>query len=219
MKNTIRRSLWAILFTGTLITGSSALAQRVEATTTTTTSEGTVSEFGQQAIVIQTAAGTQPVRYLSSETTNYVDEQGHPVSLETVRSGLPVTIFYTKVGDTLVATKIMVRTAAGAAAPAAVVETTQVTTSAGTIAEFGAGRLLINSGSSPAPLHYTSSETTTYVDENGAPVAIETVKSGLPVTVHSTRVGDRLTATKVVVMKAPPTETKRVTTTTTTTNP
>ena len=35
--------------------------------------------------------------------------------------------------------------------------------------------------------------------ENGAPVSVETVKSGLPVTVNFTREGDRMNAVKVIV--------------------
>lgn len=222
MKNTLHTSIRALLLVGTILIATSALAQRVEATSTITTSEGTISEFGPQAIVIKTAAGTVPVRYLSSETTNYVDENGMPVSLAAVTSGLPVTVYYTKVGDTLVASKIMVRRAGPAtpmtviSTPATTLETTRTTTtSAGTITEFAPGRLLIKTETSAAPLTYAYSETTTYVDENGVPVSIEMVKSGLPVTVHYTRVGDSLTATKVIVRKAPLIEETKTTTTTT----
>jgi uncharacterized protein GlcG (DUF336 family) len=230
MKIIIRKFVGALLLAATLTTTGHVLAQRVEATSTVTTSEGTISEFGPQAIVIKTALGTEPVRYISSETTNYVDENGFPVSLATVTSGLPVTVFYTKVGDTLIASKIMVKKSASApltmvtpttvvATPTTVAATTvetTTTTSAGTITDFGTGRMMIKTETSPTPLNYLYSETTTYVDESGVPVAIETVKSGLPVTVHYTKVGDTLTATKVVVRKAPLVEEKKTTTTTTT---
>lgn len=230
MKIIIRKFVGALLLAATLTTTGHVLAQRVEATSTVTTSEGTISEFGPQAIVIKTALGTEPVRYISSETTNYVDENGFPVSLATVTSGLPVTVFYTKVGDTLIASKIMVKKSASApltmvtpttvvATPTTVAATTvetTTTTSAGTITDFGTGRMIIKTEASPAPLNYLYSETTTYVDESGVPVAIETVKSGLPVTVYYTKVGDTLTATKVVVRKAPLVEEKKTTTTTTT---
>lgn len=230
MKIIIRKSVGALLLAATLTTTGPVLAQRVEATSTVTTSEGTISEFGPQAIVIKTALGTEPVRYISSETTNYVDENGIPVSLATVTSGLPVTVYYTKVGDTLIASKIMVKKSAAVPltmiTPATVVATpttvaattieTTTTTSAGTITDFGTGRMIIKTETSPALLNYLYSETTTYVDESGVPVAIETVKSGLPVTVYYTKVGDTLTATKVVVRKVPLIEEKKTTTTTTT---
>ena len=70
MKKTIRKSIRALLFTASLTTVSPLLAQRVEATSTITSSEGTISEFGPQAIVIK------------------------------VTSGLPMTVYFTKVGDT-----------------------------------------------------------------------------------------------------------------------
>ena len=63
------------------------------------------------------------------------------------------------------------------------------------------------------------------MDENGAPVSVETVKSGLPVTIYYTRDGDRMIANKVVVRKrvtksittdAPAVIEKKTTTTTTT---
>jgi hypothetical protein len=43
-----------------------------------------------------------------------------------------------------------------------------------------------------------------HVDENGKPVSVETVKSGVPVTVYFTREGDRMNATRVIVRKASP---------------
>lgn len=223
MKNTFVKSLNALLVLATLATGGITQAQSIEATTTTTTTEGTVSEFGPQGLIIKTATGSQPVRYISSDTTNYVDENGNAVSAKLVTSGLPVTVYYTKVGDTLMASKIMVRT--GSHAPVitvAPIGTSQTTTmSVGTISEFGPQRMMVRTESSPQPLPYTYTKTTTYVDESGAPVSIETVKSGLPVTVYYSQVGDTLVASKVIVRKAvvipaPVVETKKTTTTTTT---
>jgi hypothetical protein len=214
MKNTICPSFSSLLFIAALTTAGVTSAQNIEATTTSTTSEGTVTEFGPQGIIIKTAAGTQPVRYISNETTNFVDENGNPVAAKLVTSGLPVTVYYTKVGDTLIASKVMVKT--GAAAPVQTLEANQtVIMTAGTISEFGPEQIIIQTESSPTPLPYTYSKTTTYVDESGAPVSIQTVKSGLPVTVYYTRVGNVLVANKVIVRKAPLIETKKTTTTTT----
>lgn len=222
MKNFMHKSIGAILFTGALIAGGEILAQtqKVGATTSTITSEGTISEFGPAGVTIRTEAGATPVRYLSNDTTNYVDQEGNPITVTGVKSGLPVTVYYNKVGDTLYASKIMVHVAA--AAPAPIVETTQTTTmSAGTISEFGPERIIIRTESSPDPLRYSYGKTTTYVDESGRPVSIKTVKSGLPVTVYHTKVGNALVATKVIVRKAavvpiPLVEQKKTTTTTTT---
>ncbi len=203
MKKNLSKTIAAFLITAMMISTKEtfAQAQRVEVTTTSTTSEGTISEFGPQGVVIKTETGTQPVRYISNETTNYVDQDGNPVSAAAVRSGLPVTVYYTKVGDTLIASKIMVRRLV--AAPTQPLETTQTSTSsAGTISEFGRGRILIKTEASPDPLDYSYTKTTTYIDENGAPVSIETVKSGLPVTVFYTKAGNVLVASKVIVRRA-----------------
>ena len=84
------------------------------------------------------------------------------------------------------------------------------TETVGTVSELRPDTIVVRSETNAAPTNYTYTKKTTYVDENGAPVSVETVKSGLPVTVYSTREGDRLVADKVVVRK---------TTTTTTENP
>lgn len=79
--------------------------------------------------------------------------------------------------------------------------TTTTTTSQGTVSQVGPNTIVIKSASSPTPITYTQTKTTTYVDEMGNPVAIETVRSGAPVTVHYDKSGDKLTATRVVVQK------------------
>ena len=58
---------------------------------------------------------------------------------------------------------------------------------------------MIRSETSPEPVRYTYSKTTTYVDDEGAPVSMELVKSGLPVTVHYVHEGDRTVANRVIV--------------------
>lgn len=99
---------------------------------------------------------------------------------------------------------------------------TVTTETAGTISEVRPDTLVIRTKTSSAPMNYSYTKSTTYVDETGAPVSIETVKSGLPVQVYYTREGDRMIANKVVVRKTttrtvkPSTEEKQTTTTTTT---
>lgn len=221
MKKPILNSLNALLFTAALTLGGIASAQSIEATSTTVTSDGTVSEFGPQGLVVRTAVDTQPIRYISTDTTNYVDINGNPVSAAIVNSGTPVTVFYTKVGDRLIVSKVMVKAASTVAVPApSVTQTTQMTTSEGVITDFGSDRIVLRADGSPQPMPYTYTKTTTYVDETGAPIAVDTVRSGVPVTVYYSRVGDALVATKVIVKRAavvapPAVETRRTTTTTT----
>lgn len=221
MKNYLKPTITAFVVLA-LVTAGTAFAQTTVKETTTTTSGGTISEFGADTIVVRTETSPEPLRYSYSKTTTYVDETGTPVSVETLKSGLPVTVHYSKVGDQMVASKVIVRRAASAAPVTAVKTTT--TTGVGTVSEFGPDTIMVRSTTSPEPIRYSYSKTTTYVDEDGNPVSVQTVKSGLPVTVHYTKVGDRMEANKVIVRKAvttaapvPVIEEKRTTTTTTTT--
>ena len=209
---------------GLLFSANVLLAQTVEKeTTTTTTAAGTISEFSPDTMIIKTETSSEPIRYRYTKTTTYVDEAGEPVSIKTVQSGLPVTVYYVKDGDNMVASKVIVRRRG---VPTSKRETTtKTTTSAGTISEFGPGTIIIKSESSPEPVRYSYSKTTTYVDETGATVSMDTVKSGLPVTVYYTQDGDRMVASKVIVRRAavvapatPVIEEKKTTTTTTTTD-
>ena len=113
MKNTIR-NLSGLTFLGVMLfTANLALAQTTApsttSTTTTTTSNGTVSQFGPDTIVVSSTTSPTPVSYSYSKTTTYVDENGNPVSSETVKSGAPVTVYYTQDGDKMTATKVIVR--------------------------------------------------------------------------------------------------------------
>jgi len=121
----------AVLLGLSLTTAQIAVAQTT-VQTTTTNSAGTITEFSPDTLVIRTESAPEPVRYSYSKTTTYVDETGAPVSMETVKSGLPVTVYYIKEGDRMVASKVIVRRTVKAAAP--VVEekkTTTTTTTSG----------------------------------------------------------------------------------------
>ena len=96
--------------------------------TTTTNSAGTISEFGPETIVIRSTTAAEPLRYSYSKTTTYVDETGAPVSIETVKSGLPVTVYYTRVGDQLVASRVIVKRAVVVVPTAPVIEKKTTTT-------------------------------------------------------------------------------------------
>jgi hypothetical protein len=110
MKNTIR-NLSGLTFLGVMLfTANIATAQTAApSTTTTTTSDGTVSQFSPDTIVVSSTTSAAPVSYSYSKTTTYVDENGNPVASETVKSGAPVTVYYTQDGDKMIATKVIVR--------------------------------------------------------------------------------------------------------------
>jgi hypothetical protein len=80
-----------------------------ETTTTTTNSSGTISQFGPDSFMIKTSTSSAPVTYEYTETTTYVDEAGNPVQMETVKAGVPVTVYFSKSGDKMVATKVVVK--------------------------------------------------------------------------------------------------------------
>lgn len=110
MKNNIRTLSSLAVLGAMLFTANLALAQTpATSTTTTTTSAGTVSQFSPDTIVVRSTTSADPVSYSYSKTTTYVDENGNPVSSETVKSGAPVTVYYTQDGDKMVATKVVVR--------------------------------------------------------------------------------------------------------------
>ena len=101
--------------------------------------------------------------------------------------------------------------------------TTTVTTSRGAFTEYvpGSQTVVIRSETNPAPLRYVVSKQTTIVDESGAPVAIERIPAGSPLSVQYTGTGDSLVASRIVVQHAPvgtaPVTTEHTSTTTTTT--
>ena len=116
MKKTIRNIGSAALLGMALITAQTTLVAQtaVESSTTTTktvTSAGTISEFTPDTIVIKSESSPEPIHYTYTKTTTYVDENGAPVSMETVKSGLPVTVYYVKDGDNIVVSKVIVRKA------------------------------------------------------------------------------------------------------------
>ncbi len=116
MKTITKKSIHAVLFAGLLATAGVACAQSSTTTTTSTTqSAGTVSEFSPTGITIQSTTSMAPTSYTSTKTTTYVDQNGNPVSVETVKSGLPVTVYYSRDGDRMTASKVVVQTTAAPA--------------------------------------------------------------------------------------------------------
>lgn len=105
----MNKSILCVFALTTLIMPYSAYSQQAKTTITTTESAGTISEVSPDALVIRSTTSTTPIRYTYTKKTNYVDETGMPVSMETVKSGLPVTVYYTSQGNEYVADKVVVR--------------------------------------------------------------------------------------------------------------
>ena len=126
-----KRNLTAAIASLLLAITSATYAQTaVETTTTTTNAGGVISEFGPDILVLKTETAPEPIRYTYTTKTVYVDETGAPVTMTTVKSGLPVTVYYTKVGDKMVASKVVVKkTVVKTVAPVApVIEEKKTTT-------------------------------------------------------------------------------------------
>ena len=70
MKQNIVNTLGAFLFAATLIIGTNAQAQSVETKTTTTTSEGLISEFDVDRIIIKANPSSEPLSYSSTKTND-----------------------------------------------------------------------------------------------------------------------------------------------------
>ncbi|HEY2799244.1 MAG TPA: hypothetical protein VGI85_01515 [Chthoniobacterales bacterium] len=96
---------------------------------------------------------------------------------------------------------------------------TTMTTRRGAFTQFvpSTETLVVRSDANPSPLRYVVTKQTTVVDVSGAPVAIDQITPGVPLSVHYTTVGDRLVASRVVVQR--PLIEEHATTTTTTTRP
>jgi hypothetical protein len=107
--------------------------------------------------------------------------------------------------------------------------TTTVTTTKGAFTEYvpGSETVVVRSETNPTPLRYVVTKQTTVVNETGAPVALERIPAGSPLSIQYTGTGDRLVASRIVVQKpaaanVPVTTaagTTQETTTTTTTRP
>ena len=111
--------------------GLFAQQEKVTVETVTTETAGTISEVRPDTLVIRTETSSSPIKYSSTKTTTYVDETGAPVSIKTVTSGLPVTVYYTREGDRMIANKVVVRktkTTTTGSGPIEEKETTTTTT-------------------------------------------------------------------------------------------
>jgi hypothetical protein len=105
MKNSIRLFGAATMCAAALTLNS--LAQEA-VTQTTTSSDGTITQFSPDSVVIHSETSTSPITYSYTKQTTVVDESGNPVDISVVKTGVPVHVFYDQDGDRMVARKIVV---------------------------------------------------------------------------------------------------------------
>ncbi len=92
--------------------------------------------------------------------------------------------------------------------------TTTVTTTKGAFTEYvpGSETMVVRTETSSAPLRYVVSKQTTIVDESGAPIAIERISPGSPLSIQYTGTGEHLVASRIVVQRPAAVTTEPVTT-------
>ena len=92
--------------------------------------------------------------------------------------------------------------------------TTTVTTTKGAFTEYvpGSETMVVKTETSSAPLRYVVSKQTTIVDASGAPVAIDRISPGSPLSIQYTGTGEHLVASRIVVQRPAAVTTEPVTT-------
>jgi hypothetical protein len=105
-----RHALFALLLVGLSVIGASGAAAQTYVRVSGPTVIGTVTEYHPETIVVRSGTTTEPIRYYYTKNTTYVDETGLPVTVESVRYGTPVTVFYSRVGKRNLVSKVVVRT-------------------------------------------------------------------------------------------------------------
>jgi hypothetical protein len=188
----------------------------------TTAYEGTVTQYEpvNQVLEVRRESSAAPMTYSVTKATTFVDETGQPVPPDRIVSGLPITVHSMRQGDRMTATRVVVHRAVERAPVAVerverapvttqrtstVTTTTDANTGSGTITEYvpGSPNIILRTENA-APVTYSVSKTTTFVDENGTPIAVERIAPGMPVTVQYVREGDHMVASRVAVVRELP---------------
>ncbi len=114
-----------------------SFAQQNQMTVTRTETAGTISEVNPDTLVIRSESSPNPVVYTYTNKTNYINQRGEPVSMETVRSGLPVTVYYSSNGNQMTAEKVMVHETTTTTSEKPMIEEKKTTTTTATNPIFG----------------------------------------------------------------------------------
>lgn len=69
---------------------------------------GTISSIKPDRIIVLSQGSREAIPYFHGEGTVYVDESGGPIMLDVVKSGVPVTIFYSQAEDQRMANRVIV---------------------------------------------------------------------------------------------------------------
>lgn len=147
---------------------------------------GTVSAYDASGLtVLEPATGSMTV-YMTNADTMFVDTHGRLVPPDRITLQTPVNVHYTPVGQSLLATKIVVNAAL---------------TTDGTLIEIDPGVLVVQlSGVPGVQVRYVNSSTLKFVDAAGTTLPVQSMTTGMTVRVFYTKAGDALVATKVQLL-------------------
>jgi len=101
------------LSSGTAKTDSASTVQedkdgnKMAAPTAVEKKAGTITQFSADTIVVQSTGSGDAVSYSSTKATLYVDQNGNDVSMKTMKSGMPVTVYYRQEGDKRIVSKVV----------------------------------------------------------------------------------------------------------------
>jgi hypothetical protein len=188
-------------------------------------STGSVFSVDANSFSITPENVTIPLNFLYNSKTVFADEADKTMSMEQMRTGLPVSVEYNVLGDKMIATKVVAtrwmidggrqagrapdepgrlreklasarkKKDAANASPGAV---NAAIGSEGTIMGFEQVISIRAQGSADL-LQYVVNNSTHYVDSNGQPVPPQFVRTGIPVSVQYVEDSGRRIATQMVV--------------------
>ena len=154
-----------------------------------TSFSGNIGAFTGNGFSLVSSPNGTPTNFMFGTETLFLDSSGRNIPRERFTSETPATVYYTRSGDNMIASRVVAND------PPPVF-------SAGTIREVSPGVLVVElPGASPTPVRYVDNKSTNYVDQNGDPVSPDSIKSGTIAKVFYTKVGDTLVASKVEVVR------------------
>jgi hypothetical protein len=195
MKHSFHPPHFLILAVPMCVLTLSCLAQAATTTETVKTTQsavatspdlhatGNISSMDTGGLTLVNDLGSMTV-YQTNSDTEFLNKQSQVISPTSITPQTPITVYYTPVGNTLLATKVVV---------------TGSLFSDGILLEASPAGLLVEMAGTPSTsVRFLIETTTKYVNHKGKKV--EAVMPGDPVRIFYTRVGDRMIASKVEVL-------------------
>ena len=120
---------YASLAAALLIAAGSAASISAQTVATIREQPAVISEYLPETstLVVRAPESETPIRYRYTKTTTFTDPDGRILSSEEVQASRPATIYYSQIGDEMVATRVVLRPVV-VAAPQVIQETTTTTT-------------------------------------------------------------------------------------------